>query len=126
MKFLLSMILGLSLTSMALADENPVKNDPKPEDFLGKWVGAWDGIFAVQITITQNPETKELSALYEWEEQPGNPLNQMVRPAKLDGNKLLIGNGLIDLTLSAEDPTKAKAVGNFSKKRTADLVREVS
>jgi hypothetical protein len=109
---------------VAVGEDMPVKEDPKPEDFVGIWVGRWDGVWQVQITIVQDAETKELSALYEWEERRGQPLKQQRPTAKIEKNTLILGEKLIEMTLSAKEPIKAKAVGNFKRPRTADLIRE--
>jgi len=76
------------------------------------------------LTITQDPKTKELNVLYEFEQRLGKPLRQQQLTAKLEANTLRVGRS-IDLTLSPNDPDKGKAVGRFAAgRRTADLVRE--
>jgi hypothetical protein len=123
MRWLFSLTLCV-LGSVALADEN-TKVKATPEDFLGKWSGKWDNTYQVRFTITQDPKTKELKALYEWEENPGKPLRrQRVTAVKIEGNALEVGKAM-QITISSKDPDKGKAVGNFgTKRRTADLVRE--
>ena len=111
----------LSLCALTTVAADP----PKPEQFLGRWSGAWDGKWKVQFTITQDPETKKLDALYEWEERKGQPLRSSKRPAKMDGNSLQIGVG-IHITLSDTDPNKAHVKGHFLNniKRSSDLERD--
>jgi len=115
------LVLCLLFGSMAFADDT-VKEKPKPEDFLGKWKGKWDGVWAVQFTITQDPQTKQLTGLYEWEENVGQAMRQEKHTAMLDGNVLRVGRGL-EITLSAKDADKGKVVGKFAKPRSSDLVR---
>jgi hypothetical protein len=121
MRWLLSLALCF-LGSLVLADENPTKVKPKPEDFLGKWSGKWDDKWQVRFTITQDPKTNELKALYEYEQYVGKPLRRQQLTGKLEGNTLRVGRNM-DLTLSPNDPDKGKAVGNFLDRLTANLVR---
>jgi hypothetical protein len=107
---------------VGLAAEN-VKEKPKPEDFVGKWTGKWSGTWPVQFTIIQDPKTKELSVVYEWEEALGQPLQKENHSAKLDGSILRVGRG-IEITLSSKDNNKGTALGRFANPRTADLTRE--
>ena len=83
----------------------------------------WDDKWQVRFTITQDPKTKQLAVLYEWEEKPGKPLRKQRLTGKIDGNRLRISKET-EITLSSKDPDKGKAVGNFKVKRTAELVRE--
>ena len=103
-------------------DANAVRENPSPADFAGKWRGRWDGTWTVQFTITHDPKTQQLSVLYEWEERPGEPLNQRNFPATVQGNALVAG--MIEITLFANDPKRATATGHFRNPRTAALVRE--
>jgi len=104
-------------------DEKPTKDQPKLEDFLGKWSGKWDDTYQVRFTITQDPKTNELKVLYEYEQNVGKPLRRSRVTAKLEGNTLRVGRSM-DVTISANDPDKGQAIGRFAERRTADLVRE--
>jgi len=105
------------------SDEKPAKNQPKLEDFLGKWSGKWDDTYQVRFTISQDPKTKQLIVLYEYEQNLGKPLRRSRIAAKLEGNTLRVGRNM-DVTISANDPDKGQAIGRFAERRTADLVRE--
>jgi hypothetical protein len=105
------------------SDEKPAKNQPKLEDFLGKWSGKWDDTYQVRFTISQDPKTKQLIVLYEYEQNLGKPLRRSRIAAKLEGNTLRVGRSM-DVTISANDPDKGQAIGRFAERRTADLVRE--
>jgi len=122
MRWLGCLLVCAFVGGVGLAAED-VKEKPKPEDFLGKWTGKWSGTYRVQFTITQDPKTKELAVVYEWEENVGNPLQRENISAKLDGNVLRIGK-VIEITLSAKDDNKGKAVGRFANPRSTDLTRE--
>jgi hypothetical protein len=123
MRWLGCLVACLFVGGGALADD-AVKERPKPEDFVGKWQGKWSGFFLVQFTITQDPKSKELSVVYEWEEVAGKPLQKETCDAKLDGNTLRVGKA-IEITLSPKDANKGRALGRFANPRTADLTREL-
>ena len=123
-KVKLSKVAKLPEKKANKGDEKPTEDQLKPEDFLGKWVGKWDEKFQVRFTITQDPKTKQLSVLYEFEQRLGKPLREERLTAKLEGNTLRIGRG-IDLTISPSYPDKGNAVGRFVDRRlTADMVRQ--
>ena len=96
----------------------------KVEDYLGKWSGRWDNTFYVQFTVTQEPETKHVLVLYEWEEYPGQPLQRLRLTGHIENNILKIGTRFIELSVSPHDPDKGKAYGYFRTRRTAELTRE--
>jgi hypothetical protein len=96
----------------------------KVEDYLGKWSGRWDNTFYVQFTVTQEPETKHVLVLYEWEEYPGQPLQRLRLTGHIENNILKIGTRFIELSVSPHDPGKGKAYGYFRTRRTAELTRE--
>jgi len=123
MKALVVVLAVLTFAPFALSEEKETKENPKVEDFLGKWTGKWDNTWHVQFTITQDAAKKEIAVLYEWEEQPGAALQRQHRPGRIEGNVLKAG-GSIDISISAKDPNKGKAVGRFKTQRTADLTRE--
>lgn len=106
-------------------DKSWTRQDPCPEDFLGKWSGRWDRVWAVQITISQLPESKQLVVFYEWEENRGGGFEQRQFATTLSKEVLQIGDS-IKMTLSAADPNQAKATGNFAHQRIADLVRDIT
>ena len=127
MKTMLPVVLGLAVVSMARGDEEPVKNNPTPRHFLGKWVGKWDNTWKVQFTITQDPKSEQLSVLYEWQEIVGQPLQKKSLSAKIEKDTLVMspsGASVIEITLLAKATDKAKAVGKFKTPRTAALTRE--
>lgn len=105
-----------------IAAEVPAKPDPKPEDFVGKWVGEWDGKWYVQFTVSQDPATKQLHVLYEWEEKNGEPVRRQNFAARLGKATLVIG--AMELSISAKDDNKGKAVGKFKSLRIALLTRQ--
>jgi hypothetical protein len=119
--------LGIAPAPSAAADPtdtDPVKTDPKPEDFGGRWVGKWDDRFKVEFSIIRNTKAEGLIVLYEWEERPGQPLRSRLSGGVIDGNKLIAGQQVLEITLSAKDPKKATAVGLFAKTRSANLTRQ--
>jgi Papain family cysteine protease len=85
------------------------------------WVGKWDGMWMVRVTLTQNPATGELSSLCEWEEQPGGPLQSLHSTARMENN--VLDMGLVTMTFSADNANHATAVGRFQNPRTADMIR---
>jgi hypothetical protein len=100
----------------------PPPSPPQPRDFVGKWTGKWDNTWTVQLTISLDPATGQLSSLYEWEERYGEPLRQSRGNAILNGDVVYIG--AIELTLSPTNKNRAVAVGKFRNQRTAKMVRE--
>lgn len=112
---LCSLVALAALAPVGAANE---KKAPKPEQFLGKWVGKW----TVQFTVSRDPESRELVVLYEWEERLGQPLGGDSFYAGFEDGKLLVGDS-IDITLSDKDPDKATANGHFRKPRVAELTR---
>ena len=104
--------------------DDAVKSDPKPADFYGRWVGKWDDKWKVQYTIIPNPDTEgSLYVMYEHEENLGRPLRSAFLTGTIDKHTLKAGQS--ELTLSAKDPKKAKAFGDFQNPRRADLTREL-
>lgn len=110
---------------IAFDDPNWAKRNPHPKDFLGKWSGKWDFTWTVQITISQEPNSDRFEILYEWQEHVGEPLRQGHTKAVLSESSLRIGGSKdsIEMTLSARDPNRAKAFGNYAQPRATDLVR---
>jgi hypothetical protein len=105
------------------AKAGEAKPSAKPEDFTGKWKGKWDGTYGVQFTITPIADDKErVNVLYEWEEKLGQPYHSSTSKPKIVGNVLKLN--LIEITISAEDPNRAVAKGNFARPRTAILTKE--
>ena len=99
-------------------------NAPTTQHCVGKWLGLWDGKWAVQFTVTQDPnDPSQLNALYEWEERRDQPMRQSSRPATIDGDVLRVGDA-IEITFSPTNPNQATAVGHFRTPRTAQLTRK--
>ena len=105
------------------ADEDQVEQNPKPEDFVGKWVGSWDDRFYVQFTITPAEDKESLTVVYEWEESLGQDLKREVGDYKIEGHVLRMKK--IDISLIADDENHGKAYGRFPTPRTAKLTRAI-
>jgi len=93
-------------------------------DYLGNWTGKWGGQWAVRFTVTGNPASGEVSVLYEWEEDVGQPMRRQRRRGTLTDQGALRVPDLLEITLSDSDPAKATAVGHFKQPRTAELLRD--
>jgi hypothetical protein len=92
-------------------------------DFVGTWVGKWDNTYCVQFTVTADKNTGDISVLYEWEENVGQPLRKQRYSGVLTGRSLKVGH-LIEIFASLEEPEQAVALGHFSTPRAAVLIRE--
>ena len=116
----------LTLGNVTSAQTPPATSETKPrepitmESFAGRWNGYWSRSYKMRYTIRPlSPDTA--IAVYEWEELPGAPLGRRGGIIKLEGDTLK--SGVVEIRISAEGPQFADAVGNFSTKRTAKLVR---
>ena len=109
-------------SSPAQKTDEKIKQNPKPQEFLGKWVGKWDDTYSVQFTISLAENKKDLSVVYEWEEVLGRPLRRSVGVGKIEGSLLKVGK--IDVSLSADDANRGEAFGHFRQPRTAQIQRE--
>lgn len=92
-------------------------------DFVGTWTGKWDGIWAVRFTISPSTRTNEVNVVYEWEENIGQPWRRARHPGRVLDSSLKVGTHMF-LELDANDASKARAIGKFAEKRTAELLRQ--
>ena len=125
-KLLLSLVVGLCAVSLTMGGDD-FKNNPKPKDFLGKWVGKWDDKWKVQFTVTREEKGGPLSIVYEVEESLGKPFIKSKSTAKIEDNRLVMpatGPAFIEISVFANEKDKGKAKGNFKQPRTAVLTRE--
>ena len=119
---MLSIVMCLIVCAAVAVAQDSTKEKPKPEDFIGKWSGKWDNVYTVRFTIERD-KMKKLSYVYEWEESLGKSLQMQRGTGEIVGNVLQVGKK-IEISIFDKEPDKGKAVGNFAKKRIANLLRE--
>jgi hypothetical protein len=111
----------------AVAPVQPATDTGLGGKFLGTWTGHWDNKLAARFTISRK-SAKQLTAMYESQDAPGQPMSKMFLHPWANDNVLNMPRASITLTLSDTLPNTAHGVvtikaGDTTTVRTATFVR---
>jgi hypothetical protein len=114
----------------ATLDQTSISLPAPGEKFLGLWTGHWDNTLIARFTITR-VNRKQLKAVYESEEAPGQPMTTKILHPWAADHVLHMPRAGVVFTLSDTLPNTAQAVVDFTatnqhSHHTATFVRNQS